>query len=76
LQRDVGDISRLEEVTSDPAGADVYLNSYTANVEWQHVCRTPCTMRIPIGVLRWRVIKGVGVEKVTEISRCDLAKAC
>jgi formylglycine-generating enzyme required for sulfatase activity/dienelactone hydrolase len=57
LQRDVGDISRLEEVASDPTGADVYLNSYTTNLEWQHVCRTPCNSRVPIGVLRWRVVK-------------------
>jgi len=68
LQRDIHETARLEDVISDPADADVSINSYTSSdSEWQHVCKTPCKTLIPFGVLRWRVQKSGfdTVERVT-----------
>ena len=68
LQRDMGEVSRIEDVTSDPPAADVYLNSYPgSDPDWQHVCKTPCKTRLPLGVVRWRAQKpGFDtVERVT-----------
>jgi formylglycine-generating enzyme required for sulfatase activity/dienelactone hydrolase len=58
LQRDFSEVARVEDVTSDPADADVYINSYPGtDSQWQHLCRTPCKARVPLGVLRWRLQK-------------------
>ncbi|MBZ5616948.1 MAG: protein kinase [Acidobacteriia bacterium] len=68
LQRDMGEVSRIEDLTSDPAEADIYFNSYTGTApDWQHVCKTPCKTRLPLGVVRWRVQKSGfdTVERVT-----------
>jgi formylglycine-generating enzyme required for sulfatase activity/cephalosporin-C deacetylase-like acetyl esterase len=58
LQRDIRDVSHVEDVSSEPAAAEVYVNSYTGtDSDWQHICKTPCQARTPLGVLRWRVQK-------------------
>jgi cephalosporin-C deacetylase-like acetyl esterase len=64
----MGEVSRIEDLTSDPAEADIYFNSYTGTApDWQHVCKTPCKTRLPLGVVRWRVQKSGfdTVERVT-----------
>ena len=58
LQTDIGYVSRAEDFTSDPPGADVSINSYNGReADWQHICKTPCKIRVPIGVVRWRLQK-------------------
>ncbi len=58
LQTDIGYVSRVEDFTSDPPGADVSVNSYSGrDVDWQHICKTPCKIRVPVGVVRWRLQK-------------------
>ena len=68
LQREIREVARVEDVTSDPADADVYINSYTGiDSDWQHVCKTPCKTRIPFGVLRWRAQR-FGFDTVERIT--------
>ena len=58
LQTDIGYVSRVEDFTSDPPGADVSINSYKGrDADWQHICKTPCKIRVPVGVVRWRLQK-------------------
>jgi eukaryotic-like serine/threonine-protein kinase len=56
LLRDIGYVSRVEDFTSDPPGADVSINSYNGrDTDWQRICKTPCKIRVPVGVVRWRL---------------------
>jgi eukaryotic-like serine/threonine-protein kinase len=58
LQIDIGYVSRVEDFTSDPGGAEVSINSYKGrDADWQRICKTPCKIRLPLGILRWRVQK-------------------
>jgi eukaryotic-like serine/threonine-protein kinase len=68
LQTDIGYVSRAEEFTSDPPGADVSINSYNGrDADWQRICRTPCKMRVPVGVVRWRLQKA-GFDTLQQIT--------
>jgi dienelactone hydrolase len=68
LQRDIGYVSRIEDFTSDPPGADVSINSYAgSDSDWQHICTTPCKVRAPVGVVRWRLQK-TGFDTLEQIT--------
>lgn len=60
------DITSLKlDITSEPPGADVYLQRYAHPEEdWQHLGRTPLrSERVPVGIFRWRFEKP-GYESV------------
>ena len=52
-------VSRQLAISSDPAGADVYVRPFDdMEGTWRHVGRTPIAhVRLPLGMLRWKVQK-------------------
>ncbi|MHC4573034.1 MAG: protein kinase domain-containing protein [Planctomycetota bacterium] len=47
-------------VTTAPTGADIFLSGYSAvDTQWEHLGRSPLgTVRVPLGMCRWRIEKG------------------
>ena len=53
------EMSQLISVTTEPAGADVYVRAYDAQgATWKHLGRSPIPQtRLPLALLRWRLTK-------------------